>query len=112
MKGKQFIGIIGIVLATQCTVFAQSHLKIGYTNVDYVLSQMPEAKQIESELKWIDKALSVVQTFAYVPLIAVILNNSYEAFLRHENTYGFCWGVLAFGVLVRFTRLVWELHRD
>lgn len=51
MKGKQFIGIIGIVLATQFTVFAQSHLKIGYTNVDYVLSQMPEAKQIESELK-------------------------------------------------------------
>ncbi|KAA9331543.1 OmpH family outer membrane protein [Hymenobacter busanensis] len=26
-------------------------LKIGYTNVDYVLSQMPESKQIESQLK-------------------------------------------------------------
>jgi hypothetical protein len=76
------------------------------------LTEIRSREQIESELKWIDKALSVVQTFAYVPLIAVILNNSYEAFLRHENTYGFCWGVLAFGVLVRFTRLVWELHRD
>lgn len=26
-------------------------LKIGYTNVEYVLSQMPEAKQIEADLK-------------------------------------------------------------
>jgi len=31
---------------------AQSaNLKIGYTNVDYILSQLPEAKQIESQLK-------------------------------------------------------------
>jgi outer membrane protein len=26
-------------------------LKIGYTNTDYILSKLPEAKQIESELK-------------------------------------------------------------
>ncbi len=32
--------------------FGQSKsLKIGYTNVDYILSQMPESKQIEAELK-------------------------------------------------------------
>ena len=34
--------------------FAQSNdqpLKIGYTNVEYILLQMPESKQIESELK-------------------------------------------------------------
>lgn len=32
--------------------FAQTApIKIGYTNVDYVLSQMPESKQIESDLK-------------------------------------------------------------
>jgi outer membrane protein len=30
---------------------AQAPLKIGYTSVEYVLSQMPERKQIESELK-------------------------------------------------------------
>ena len=30
---------------------AQAPLKIGYTDVQYVLSQMPESKQIESELK-------------------------------------------------------------
>lgn len=30
---------------------AQAPLKIGYTSVEYVLSQMPERKQIESDLK-------------------------------------------------------------
>ncbi|MGI4740610.1 MAG: OmpH family outer membrane protein [Janthinobacterium lividum] len=30
---------------------AQAPLKIGYTSVEYVLSQMPESKQIESDLK-------------------------------------------------------------
>lgn len=30
---------------------AQAPLKIGYTSVQYVLAQMPESKQIESELK-------------------------------------------------------------
>ncbi|WP_400192428.1 OmpH family outer membrane protein [Hymenobacter sp. B81] len=30
---------------------AAGPLKIGYTNVDYVLSQMPESRQIESQLK-------------------------------------------------------------
>ena len=30
---------------------AQAPLKIGYTDVQYVLSQMPESKQIESDLK-------------------------------------------------------------
>src|SRR5690606_7513928 len=36
------------------TSFAQSDsqpLKIGYTNVEYILLQLPESKQIESELK-------------------------------------------------------------
>ncbi|RZK09636.1 MAG: OmpH family outer membrane protein, partial [Hymenobacter sp.] len=33
------------------TAHAQTSLKIGYTSVEYVLSQMPERKQIESELK-------------------------------------------------------------
>jgi len=32
-------------------VQAQANLKIGYTSVQYVLSQMPESKQIESDLK-------------------------------------------------------------
>ncbi|GAB2948812.1 hypothetical protein GCM10027048_12180 [Hymenobacter coalescens] len=33
------------------TTAATGALKIGYTNVDYVISQMPESKQIESQLK-------------------------------------------------------------
>ena len=37
---------------------AMAQLKIGYTNVEYVLSLMPEAKQIESELASYDKQLS------------------------------------------------------
>ncbi|MEM6641492.1 MAG: OmpH family outer membrane protein [Bacteroidota bacterium] len=35
-----------------------AQLKIGYTNVEYVLSLMPEAKQIESELGAYEKQLS------------------------------------------------------
>jgi len=30
---------------------AQSTMKIGYADVDYILGQMPEAKQVESELQ-------------------------------------------------------------
>lgn len=37
-----------LALATTAPLMAQ---KIGYTNVDYVLSQMPESKQIEADLK-------------------------------------------------------------
>jgi outer membrane protein len=33
------------------TVAQSTSLKIGYTNVDYILSKLPEAKQIESDLK-------------------------------------------------------------
>lgn len=35
-----------------------AQMKIGYTNVEYVLSLMPEAKQIESELGAYEKQLS------------------------------------------------------
>ncbi len=37
-----------VMLAASTASVAQ---KIGYTNVDYVLSQMPESKQIEADLK-------------------------------------------------------------
>lgn len=39
----------GTLAAT--SVQAQAPLKIGYTDVQYVLAQMPESKQIESDLK-------------------------------------------------------------
>jgi outer membrane protein len=38
-------------LTTTSAALAQAPLKIGYTSVEYVLSQMPESKQIESDLK-------------------------------------------------------------
>lgn len=37
--------------------FAQSNLKIGYTNVDYILNLLPEAKEIEAELTAYGKQL-------------------------------------------------------
>ncbi len=49
MKKLFFIAVIGIFF-TAFGANAQGTLKIGYTDVDYILSAMPEAKQIESEL--------------------------------------------------------------
>ncbi|WP_229743065.1 OmpH family outer membrane protein [Hymenobacter qilianensis] len=40
-----------IFTTSTATLAQQASLKIGYTSVDYVLSQMPESKQIESDLK-------------------------------------------------------------
>ena len=52
---------IRILLSTAMVIvgFAlMAQLKIGYTNVEYVLSLMPETKQIESELATIEKQYS------------------------------------------------------
>jgi outer membrane protein len=40
------------------TVKAQDQIKIGYTNAEYILSFMPEAKQIEAEIGDYEKQLS------------------------------------------------------
>lgn len=48
MKIKLFISILAITMFAQ--VNAQN-LKIGYTNAEYILSLLPEAKQIEAELR-------------------------------------------------------------
>ncbi|HBH23002.1 MAG TPA: hypothetical protein DDY13_06210 [Cytophagales bacterium] len=57
MKIKLVITAIALFFVSQLAV-AQSDLKIGYTNVDFILSQLPEAKQIESDLKDYEKQLS------------------------------------------------------
>lgn len=52
---------VRILLSTALAVIGfgvMAQLKVGYTNVEYVLSLMPEAKQIESELAGYDKQLS------------------------------------------------------
>lgn len=51
MKNKLVLAILFVLLLGSASVQAQNPLKIGYMTVDYVLSQMPESKQIESELK-------------------------------------------------------------
>jgi len=56
MKTRNLIFLL--ILLTAFTVNAQSQVKIGYTNAEYILSFMPEAKQIEAELKDYEKQLS------------------------------------------------------
>jgi len=52
MKFIKLLLTVSICCLMVFTATAQSaNLKIGYTNVDYILSQLPEAKQIESQLK-------------------------------------------------------------
>ncbi len=48
MKKLFFLAVVGAVTAFGAN--AQGSLKIGYTDVEYILSALPEAKQIESEL--------------------------------------------------------------
>ena len=50
MKTNVIILSLALLVAGSLAVEAQS-LKVGYTNTDYILSKLPEAKQIESELK-------------------------------------------------------------
>lgn len=48
---RTLIFLLAIGLASTFAVQAQSPLKIGFADVDYIFSEMPEAKQIESELQ-------------------------------------------------------------
>lgn len=50
MKTKTIFLLIAVMAVGVLSVQAQA-LRIGYTNTDYILSRMPEAKQIESDLK-------------------------------------------------------------
>lgn len=50
-KFRVALAIAALTFTTATASLAQAPLKIGYTSVEYVLSQMPESKQIESQLK-------------------------------------------------------------
>jgi outer membrane protein len=50
MKIKSLVVLSFFVILTS-QVFGQGTLKIGYTDVNFLLSQLPEYKQIESDLK-------------------------------------------------------------
>lgn len=49
MKNKLILAVVAILFATG--VQAQNGMKIGYADVDYILSQLPEAKQVEADLQ-------------------------------------------------------------
>ncbi len=50
MKAFKILLTVTLMVMGSLGLQAQS-LKIGYTNTEYILSKLPEAKQIESELK-------------------------------------------------------------
>ncbi len=56
MKTKFLIIAIALTAIT-FTATAQGDVKIGYTTPDYILNQLPEAKQIEADLKSREKVL-------------------------------------------------------
>lgn len=56
MKKKVIFGLLIATIFNVVSVFAQTQ-KIGYTNLEYILAQLPEAKQIESQLKEFEKQL-------------------------------------------------------
>lgn len=49
MKTKLFASLIAAIMFVGMTANAQQ--KIGYTNVDYILNNLPDAKDIETKLK-------------------------------------------------------------
>jgi outer membrane protein len=51
MNKRNFIATVAFLFVSAFSFAQTAPVKIGYTNVDYVLSQMPESKQIESDLK-------------------------------------------------------------
>ncbi|TGE26778.1 OmpH family outer membrane protein [Hymenobacter metallicola] len=50
-KIRLALAVAVLTFSTATSALAQAPLKIGYTSVEYVLSQMPESRQIESDLK-------------------------------------------------------------
>lgn len=72
-KRKLFAAVAFLFMSA--VSFAQSPVKIGYTNVDYVLSQMPESKQIEADLK------------AYSNQLEAQLKSKYQEFETKGQAY-------------------------
>lgn len=50
MKNR-FLLVLAVMLFVGTAANAQTAMKIGYADVDYILSEMPESKQVESELQ-------------------------------------------------------------
>lgn len=69
MKAKWIVSALLLVVGV--AVHAQGP-KIGYTNADYILSLLPEAKQIEAELKSLETQLQKQLEAKYTDLQAKI----------------------------------------
>ncbi|MEJ7664079.1 MAG: OmpH family outer membrane protein [Hymenobacter sp.] len=65
---------------------AQAPLKIGYTSVQYVLSQMPESKQIESSLKTYNAQLEAQMKSKYTEYQTKL--DAYQKGARHDDRRG------------------------
>ncbi len=82
MKSIKLFLTISICTLVVLTTNAQStELKIGYTNVDYILSQLPEAKQIESELKSHEEQLG-----AQLQSKMKEFEGKYKSFMENQET--------------------------
>jgi len=58
MKMKSIVVILALIASPFIMVQAQNTLKIGYANVDYIISLLPQTKQVESDLQDHEKQLS------------------------------------------------------
>src|SRR5690606_34164520 len=58
MKIKSIIAVALFTVISFASQAQDAGLKIGYTNVDYILSLLPESKQIEADLKAHEKQLT------------------------------------------------------
>jgi outer membrane protein len=56
MKNRILITFFVALLGGLTQTFAQN-VKIGYTNLEYILAQLPESKQVETQLKEFEKQL-------------------------------------------------------
>jgi outer membrane protein len=57
MKNKIILLAICALIGLSTSLRAQNHLKIGYTDPNYILELMPESKQIQNELAAYNKQL-------------------------------------------------------
>ena len=58
MKNKLLLTFLALFLATSFATTLQAQTqKLGYTNLDYILGLLPEAKQVETDLQTYEKQL-------------------------------------------------------
>ncbi|UXP33707.1 OmpH family outer membrane protein [Reichenbachiella agarivorans] len=57
MKIKSLIAVLAFVAVSVSSQAQGVSFKFGYTNVEYILSQMPKAKQVDSEYKTYESQL-------------------------------------------------------